>query len=166
MDAVGLFQDFQRLYGFCPCCGELFRLSDAQLFYQKAPPRTPWDDLNDERAQLERIAERLAREAERLREQATEAGRKERERRLNGLTSFFRRQRIVLNDMKLLFHPVDYVVFRGLGRRACTAVEFLDCEPTSRTHERLQRSIEQTINAGNYSWVTMRVDDRGRVRCS
>jgi len=35
-----------------------------------------------------------------------------------------------------------------------------------RTHERLQRSIEQTINAGNYSWVTMRVDDRGRVRCS
>src|SRR5258708_4704265 len=105
MDAVRLFQDFQRLYGFCPCCGELFRLSDAQLFYEKSPPRTPWDDLNDERTRLERSVERLERDAGRLREQATEAGRKERERRLNGLMSVFRRQRIAPNDINCSFIP-------------------------------------------------------------
>jgi len=166
MDAVRLFQDFQSLYGFCPCCGELFRLSDAQLFHKKPPPRTPWDDLDEERARLERSVERLERDVERLREEASEAGRRERERRLSGLMSVFRRERIALTDMKLLFHPVDYIVFRGLGRRTCTAVEFLDSEPISKSHERLQRSIERTIEAGNYAWVTMRVDDRGRVRCT
>lgn len=40
--------------------------------------------------------------------------------------------------MKLLFHPVEYVVFRRLGQRTCTTVEFLDSEPVSATHERLQ----------------------------
>lgn len=164
MNTVRLFQDFQRLYGFCPCCGELFRLSDARLFYKASPPRTLWDDLNDERARLERGAERLEQDTERLREQAIETGRRERDRRLNGLISFFHRRRIALGDMKLLFHPVDYVVFRGLGQRTCTAVEFLDCEPVSTTHERLQRSIERTVDAGNYSWVTMQIDDDGRVR--
>lgn len=166
MNTVRLFQDFQRLYGFCPCCGEPFRLSDATLFHKSLPPRTPWDDLDAERERLARAEERLFVDAARLRERAQAAGRKEMQRRLRGLMAFFRRQRIVLHDMKLLFHPVDYVVFRGLSDGHCTAVDFLDCAPVSTAHERLQRSIERTIDAGEYSWITMRIEDDGRVRCS
>jgi predicted Holliday junction resolvase-like endonuclease len=88
------------------------------------------------------------------------------ERRLKGLTSFFGRHDIALRDMKLLFHPVDYVVFRGLSDGDCSAVEFLDGEPVSIPHERLQRSIEKTIDTGDYSWITMRIADDGGVTCS
>ncbi|MDB6105349.1 MAG: Endonuclease related to archaeal Holliday junction resolvase [Gammaproteobacteria bacterium] len=165
MNAVHLFQDFQRIYGFCACCGEPFRLSDATLFYRASPPRTPWDDLDAEYARLERAEERLFNDTARLREKAQEAGRKEMERRLHGLMSFFRRQRISLRDMKLLFHPVDYVVFHGLSDGRCSEVEFLDCEPVSTAHERLQQSIGKTIDAGNYSWITMRIADDGQVTC-
>jgi predicted Holliday junction resolvase-like endonuclease len=117
-------------------------------------------------ARLERAEDRLLNDTARLREQAQNAGRKEMQRRLRGLISFFRRQRISLRDMKLLFHPVDYVVFHGLSDGLCRQVEFLDCEPVSTAHERLQRSIEKTIDTGNFSWVTMRVADDGQVTCS
>ena len=165
MNTVRLFQDFQRLYGFCPCCGEPFRLSEATLFHQALPPRTPWDVLEAQRAALAQAQERLLEETARLREKAKQAGRREMQRRLRGLTSFFRRKRIALRDLKLLFHPVDYIVFRGLSSGACTAVELLDGAPASSAHERLQRSIERTVKGGNYSWVTMRIADDGSVRC-
>jgi predicted Holliday junction resolvase-like endonuclease len=163
---VELFQDFKRIYGFCPCCGESFRLSDATLFHKAAPPRTPWDDLDSERERLERSERRLNDEMDGLRARAQRAGRIEMERRLKGLTSFFGRHDIALRDMKLLFHPVDYVVFRGLSDGDCSAVEFLDGEPVSIPHERLQRSIEKTIDTGDYSWITMRIADDGGVTCS
>lgn len=166
MNTVRLFQDFQRLYGFCPCCGEPFRLSDATLFYRAPRPRTAWDELDAERDRLARAEERLLEDAARLRERAKQDGRKEMERRLYGLIEFFRTQRIALRDMKLLFHPVDYVVFRGLSEGKCTGVEFLDGEPSSAAHERLQRSIEKTVEAGEYSWITMRIENDGRVSCS
>jgi predicted Holliday junction resolvase-like endonuclease len=166
VNLVDLFQDFQSIYGFCPCCGEPFRLSDATLFHRAAPPRTPWDDLAYKRERLELKEQRLSDDLDRLREKAQRAGRAEMQRRLKGLTSFFRRHDIALRDMKLLFHPVDYVVFRGLSDGLCTAVEFLDCEPVSIAHERLQRSIEKTIAAGEYSWITMRIADDGGVTCS
>jgi len=161
---VRLFQDFQRIYGICPCCGDAFRLSNASLHYATRPPRTPWDDLEDQIVSLERAEERLDADSDRLREKAKQDGRKEMARRLRGLTKFFRSQRIDLHDMKLLFHPVDYVVFRGMSSDDCRSIEFLDCEPTSASHEKLQKSIERTIRAGNYSWTTMRIEDSGRVR--
>jgi len=166
MDPVRLLQDFQRIYGICPCCGEPFRLSDATLFHRRAPPRTPWDDLEGELLRIQRAEQKLEDDADRLREQAQSAGRREANRRLKQVATFFRRNRIELGDLKLLFHPVDYVVFRGLSDERCTAVELLDREPASRAHERLQRSIQRTIDAGRYHWITMQIGDDGEVNCS
>lgn len=166
MSVVPLFQDFQRIFGVCPCCGELFRLSDAVLFHKSPPPRTPWDEIDIVRAKLERAEERLFNETERLRQKAQEAGRKEMERRLQAVTAFFRKQRIAIRDMRLLFHPVDYVAFRGISEGSCTSVEFIDREPTSMAHEALQRSIDQSIRAGNVSWITMRIGDNGQISCA
>jgi predicted Holliday junction resolvase-like endonuclease len=68
--------------------------------------------------------------------------------------------------VKLLFHPIDYVAFRGLTDGRCTAVEFLDREPDSARHEKLQRSIDTALRSGNVEWVTMRIADDGKVTCS
>ena len=115
---------------------------------------------------IQRAEQKLEDDAERLREQAQSAGRREASRRLKQVAAFFRSNRIELGDLKLLFHPVDYVVFRGLSDGRCTAVELLDREPASRAHERLQRSIQRTIDAGRCHWITMQIGDDGQVNCS
>jgi predicted Holliday junction resolvase-like endonuclease len=166
MSVVRLFQDFRRIAGFCPCCGDVFRLSDAQLFYRTKPPRSPWDNLEDERAAYERARERLDRETERLQERARAAGRLEMERRLARVTTSFKKCGINVRDLKLLFHPVDYLSFTGLHARNCTGVELIDRAADSKVRERLQASIERTISNGNVSWCTVRIADDGQVRCS
>ena len=166
MSAVRLFQDFQRLFGFCPCCREPFRLSDAMLFQRSVPPRTAWDELEDERNAVSRARERLDTDRAKLKAKATEQGQKERDRRLRNLTGFFRKSRIEVKDLKLIFHPVDYVSFVGLSKETCTRVELIDREPDSRQRERLQKSLEGTIQAGNVTWSTVRIDDSGAISAS
>lgn len=166
MDAARILQDSQSIFGFCPCCGALFRLSETKLFHKAAPPHTAFDELDDERARVTRQEERLEAQIGRLQEEARQKGRKEMDRRLKGLTPFFRKLRIDLRDVKLLFNPVDYIAFRGLSRQSCTAVELLDREAASRERERLQRSIESTIVAGDVFWMTMRIEENGKVTCS
>jgi predicted Holliday junction resolvase-like endonuclease len=68
-------------------------------------------------------------------------------------------------DIKVLFHPVEYVAFRGLGRNNCTSVEFLAYPPTSQERETIQTSIRRAIDAGNIEWQTLRIEDTGRVVC-
>jgi predicted Holliday junction resolvase-like endonuclease len=64
-----------------------------------------------------------------------ELGRREMRRRLNGLTRFYQKRQIALEDLKLVFDPVDYVAFRGLGERRCSSIEFIDCEATTRRQD-------------------------------
>ena len=151
MSTVGLFQDFQRIHGFCPCCGTPFRLSDAALYYRSTPAKTPWDSLEAAWKRLLRAEERFSEDESHLREKATVAGRLEANRRLESIAAFFRRHNIDIGDIKLLFHPVDYVSFRGLSVGGCTAIEFIDREPLSKTHERLQRRLRAALN-----WETSR----------
>lgn len=164
--AVAMFQGFQRICGICPCCGEVFRLSDATLYYRAQPPRTPWDDLRQAEHVVQRAEDRLDNERQALRMKAKEAGWREMRKRLRSLTAFYRTQRIELEDLKLIFDPVDYVAFRGMSQERCSAVEFIDCQPTNRKQERLQTSLQKTLKSGNYSWITMRLTDDGRVQCS
>src|SRR5690349_15478014 len=109
MSAVMMFQDFQRIYGFCPCCGESFRLSEATLHYKSIPPKTPWDVLEAGRARLAAAHERFTDQQCLLREKSREAGRNESDRRLRTLTAAFQRSGIHIGDVRLLFDPVDYV---------------------------------------------------------
>ena len=59
MNLVGIFQDFKRIYGFCPRCHERFRLSEAALFTRQAPPRTDFDNLDMEWKKVEDKQRRL-----------------------------------------------------------------------------------------------------------
>jgi hypothetical protein len=48
----------------------------------------------------------------------------------------------------------------------CTQVEFIDRDPDSRQCERLQKSLEDAIRAGNVTWCTVRIGDTGAIVCS
>lgn len=163
MNLLDVFDQQKRIYGICPCCGEPFRLSDTTLYTKTAPPKTVFEKMDDERARLDRQAERFDAREEEIREEARRLGQIEARRRLRTIAPFFVARKIDPHDVKLLFHPVEYVVFRGMQTDRCASVDFIDHPARSRERERIQRSLDHAIRAGNLEWQTFRIGDDGRV---
>jgi predicted Holliday junction resolvase-like endonuclease len=163
MRLVELFNELKRIYGICPCCGEPFRLSEAALFTKAAPPKTVFETIDDAHSRLERQIQKFADREEEIREEARRLGQREAHRRLREIAPFFVARRIDPQDVKLLFHPVEYVVFRGMQDGRCASVDFIDHPPADRDGARIQRSIDSAIRAGNLEWRTFRIREDGRV---
>lgn len=163
MNLVSVYQDFKQIYGICPCCGDLFRLSDATIFARKAPPRTVFDELRDQSARVEARRERFEGLRDALRHKARLKGQVAAQNRLKRLSAFFMKRKINLRDVKVMFDPVDYVVFRGLCTRECTEAVLIDREPDSSRREKVQNSLERSIRRGNLEWKTVRIADDGSI---
>jgi predicted Holliday junction resolvase-like endonuclease len=163
MNLVSVFQDFKRIYGLCPRCGEPFRLSDTNLFTRKAPPPTDFESLAIEWEKVESRWQRLDDQRGALREKARLKGRVAAQERLQLFQPFFSRQKLNVRDVKVLFDPVDYLAFRGLGEGDCAEVIFIDREPDSDRRERLHTSLRRAIDDGNLEWQTVRIADDGGV---
>jgi len=160
---LGAYDEMKRICGFCPCCGELFRLSEVSLYTREAPPRTPFDRVDEARDHLDHAIERFDDQEAEIREAAKRRGQAQARKHLKRIAPFFVGRRIDPQDVKVIFSPVNYVVFRGLARDSPTAIELIDGEPITREHEKVQNSIERTIKAGNMEWHTLRIDADGRV---
>jgi predicted Holliday junction resolvase-like endonuclease len=153
----------KSIFGFCPCCGDLFRLSDATLFTKTPPPKTDFDRSDAAFERLRKQTEQFAELEEAIQEKATRRGQMRATRRLRKMAPFFVQREIVPQDVKVLFHPVEYIVFRGLSNSACTSLLFVDHPPESRGRELLQISLKRAINSGNFEFQTFRVETNGRV---
>lgn len=160
---LALFSDAKRIYGFCPCCDELFRLSNIHLYTKEAPAPTPFDDLDRAVDRLDRSSKLFASREKEIREEAKRVGQVAARKRLKKLAPFFADQRITPKDVKVLFHPVEYVVFCGLTEKNCSTIEFVDRPADSRPRERIQTSIRHALEEGNLAWQTYRITDEGRV---
>jgi hypothetical protein len=65
----------RSIFGLCPCCGDIFRLSECRVFPAREPPPDWMDELDAEDEKLDRAEERLADREEELREKARARGR-------------------------------------------------------------------------------------------
>ena len=164
MNLVNVYRDFKRIYGFCPCCQKLFRLSDTTLFTQQAPPRTDFDRLDMEWKKVEDEWSRLEDQRDALKKKACAAGKIALQKRLRLFQPFFSRQRLNVKDVRVLFDPVDYLAFRGLGDGDCKELMFIDREPNSDSQERLHKSMQRAIDSGNLEWKTIRIADDGTIK--
>ena len=162
MSFVTAFGEMKSIFGFCPCCQDPFRLSDATLFTRTRPPSTEFDRLDAERERVAETERRFRERESRIRAKAVEDGRAAARRRLRTVAPFFTRRKIELRDVKVLFHPVDYVIFRGSCGSQCLSVDFVDHPATTRERERIQRSLQRVIEAGSMDWQTYRITE-GRV---
>jgi predicted Holliday junction resolvase-like endonuclease len=160
---VGAFQEMKRLHGFCPCCGEPFRLSAATLFTKGAPPRTAFDKVDAEQQKLNEAIERFDEKEEAIREKARQLGQAQARKRLKKIATTFTTRRIDPQDVKVLFDPVDYIVFRGLNGNGVTGIELIDRPAETSRREKVQESIRKTIKQGNVEWQTFRIDADGRI---
>jgi|SRR6266850_5056382 len=164
MNLVAMMNEMKKTYGVCPCCGALFRLSDATLFTKTPEPKTVFEKMDQA---LNRVDEQIStfedKKEERERQKARELGRQDAEKRLRKIAPFWVSRKIDPQDVKLLFHPVEYVVFNGMQKDRCASVDFIDHPPVSRDRELIQTSLERTIKAGNMEWQTFRIDEYGHV---
>src|SRR6266699_1311133 len=163
MSLVTTFQAMRELYGFCPCCGEPFRLSETSLFFRSRPPLTEFDRVEAARDRLEGQIENFEEREEEIRQTAREKGQRAAHRRVRSIVPLLRDMKIEPSDVKVLFHPVEYVVFHGLNDENCSAIDFVDHPPESQNQERVLRSISDSLKAGNVEWQTFRVSDEGTV---
>jgi predicted Holliday junction resolvase-like endonuclease len=69
------------------------------------------------------------------------------------------------HDVKPLFDPVDYIIFDGMNApSAVTRIVLFDGPALGDARERVQRSIQGALEAGNYEWKTVRMGKDGRIQ--
>ncbi len=158
-----VFDALGQLMGICPCCGELFYVSESRPFYDGPKPVSALDRLRAEERRLDDAEEKLDEIETDLRETAARAGMQATKRLLRKIDPVFSGAGYDPQDVKVLFDPVTYVVFNGMSQRKLNNIQLLARPPQNGTTERIQSSIEQAINRGNVDFRILRVDDRGRV---
>jgi predicted Holliday junction resolvase-like endonuclease len=133
--------------------------------YLRTKPEKDWMDiLQSEDNRLNRKEENIDEIEEVLREKARAAGRRLARRAITKIDPVFAPRRLNADDAKVLFHPVDYVVFRGMkDLGAVNEIILLDRKAKSPKRLRVQRSIEKVVEAGKYDWLTIRVQNDGTI---
>jgi len=163
-DIVKFFTVQRQIFGICPHSSQLFRLSDCKI-YRKIKPKHDWmDKLELEEARLDGIEERIEAKKDEMQEKAREKGRQEAGKQVKKVDRVFSPRRLNPDDAKVLFHPIDYVVFNGMKNNEIKNLLLLDRQTKSANHRRLQSSIEKTIDRSNVEWVTLRVEANGEIK--
>ena len=163
-DIIKFFSAQRQIFGICPNSGQFFRLSDCKLYTRGRPTRDWMDDLEAEDGRIDRYQEKIDAGEEEVREASREKGRRRAARIMRKADPLFRPRRLDPDDAKVIFHPVDYLVFKGMkSAPPISKLVFLDRKPETREHRTLQRSIEKTVEKGKYEWLTLRVGDDGKV---
>jgi hypothetical protein len=163
-----LFFQYQRqVFGICTCCGEFFRLSDCKL-YQDAKAPTDWlDKLKKEQVRLDNLEEKINEDMELKKQEAREKGRLTANKLVKTVDKVFHPKQLNPDDAKVIFHPVDYVVFNGMkdeGAEGMKNILLLDGEKKTTEGKAIQKSIMKAVDNGNYEWITLRVDNDGSIK--
>ncbi|MEW6229673.1 MAG: Holliday junction resolvase-like protein, partial [Bacillota bacterium] len=104
------------------------------------------DRLEAAASRLAVAEERLGDREESLREAGRRQGRRLAQALARKLDAVFTPRRLDPDDAKVLFHPVDYLVFKGMkSGPSISDLIFLDRETRDSDHRQVQRSIEKVI---------------------
>jgi len=163
-----LFFQYQRkIFGICTCCGNFFRLSDCKLYQEAKAPMDWLDKLEKAERRLDLEEDKLEEALDELKRSAREKGRKTANTLVRRVDKVFHPQKLNPDDAKVIFHPVDYVVFNGMkdaGIEGLKNILILDGEKKSTEGKAIQKSIAKAIDKGNYEWITLRVENDGNIK--
>jgi predicted Holliday junction resolvase-like endonuclease len=163
-----IFFEYQRqIFGICPCCNEFILLSDCKIYKDERKSSDWLDKLGNEERKLDSLEEKIEEDLKFYNEVAREKGRKEANKKMKKVDKIFTPQKLNPDDAKVIFHPVDFVVFNGMKNGsngdALKNIILLDGEKKSTEHKQVQKSIIKTVESENYEWITLRVDEDGKI---
>lgn len=162
-DLGRLLREFREVLCLCPRCGEIHRLADLRLYTRGVPKRTALDLLDDEEGRLAKVEERLDRLEETFRDAARAAGAKSAKKRLRRIDPVFSGRGLDPQDVKLIFDPVEYVVFRGDAADDIREILLFAEPPSNLAAERAKESVAVAIRKGNVEFATLRVTEAGGI---
>jgi predicted Holliday junction resolvase-like endonuclease len=163
-DVLFFFSIQQKIFGICPHSGQFFRLSECKLYLKTKPQRDWLDKLDSRNRQLDTLEGQLEEKEESMREKARTRGRRLANLAIRKIDSVFRPCRLNPDDAKVLFHPVDYVVFCGMKQGSrIKKIVLLDRVAISSGHRKVQDSIANAINRKQFEWKTIRVHSDGKI---
>jgi len=162
---IEFYSSLRHIFGICKNCNNIFRVGDCEL-YQKKKPEVDWKSkLDNEIASLERIEEKLLDKIELAKESARQRGRSDADRLVKKIDPVFSPLKLNPNDAKVIFHPIDFIVFNGMNTNEKTIKNLimLDNKNKKNEYKTLQNSIANAVNASRYEWLTLRVNENGTI---
>jgi predicted Holliday junction resolvase-like endonuclease len=163
-ELVGFYRVQRNIFGICPKSGDIFRLSDCKVFLKSKPKRDWKDKLDHESHRLQGVEDKLDELESKLRESARKKGRQQAATLVKSIDPVFTPRNLNPDDAKVVFHPVDYIVFNGMKADSLKNLLLLDRSVASGDRKTLQRSVEKVVNKGDYEWVTISVKEDGTVQ--
>jgi predicted Holliday junction resolvase-like endonuclease len=166
-EVLNFYSSLRQIFTVCPSCGEIHRLSDCKL-YQRLKPAVDWKEkLDNKIARLEIWEEKLIEKIENAREEARATGRRNANKIIKKIDPIFYPLGLDCNDCKVIFHPVDFIVFKGMNNKIgdCSVQEILLLDKDNKSGEYLsvQKSVEKAVQKENYEWLTLRVENDGTM---
>lgn len=168
-DIIEFFAIGQKIFGTCSARTDdahFFRLSDCKIYRRVRPPKDWFELLDEKEDQINRYDEKTEETRESRREHATELGRKIANRKIRKLDPVFSRNDLNPDDAKVIFQPIDYIVFNGMkkGDSSMRNIILLDRKAKEPKHDRIQKSIKATLDQKRYDWKTLRIDaNNGKI---
>ena len=162
-ELIKFFAIQRQIFGVCTCCGEIFRLSDAKVYLKKKPTQDWMDKLHKSDARLDKADEKIDAEEDEIREIARKKGRAAALRTTRKIDKIFSPNKYNPDDAKVVFHPVDFVIFNGMKDKNIKNLVLLDREVKGKSKKAVQKSIEKTVAKENYEWVTVQVSEDGSI---
>ena len=159
---IALFKAQRNIFGLCPMCGEVFRLSEIKISYKRKFPIDWYDKLLVEVEKLDEKEMKLEEKLKIIREKATEYARRILlPKLLRKVDPLFTSLGYFPQDAKAIFDPIDFVVFDGMNRdEKVKRVVFMDQQTENRNQRVIQKSIEKTIEKERYEWETIRISPK------
>jgi predicted Holliday junction resolvase-like endonuclease len=167
---VRTIDGFQELLAVCPCCNVLFRLVEAKfLFPRKRPQRCEYLDLvadesevSAEESRITSAEQRFEERFESQREELMEHARRLAKMKLRKIDPTFSGRNIDPQDVRAIFHPIEYIIFHGLcSGGGVDFVNFVSRSPRSKKDEVIVKSIDAAVQAGYVVFETPHLEYDG-----
>ena len=162
-DMIKFFRMQRQIFGICPQSGEFFRLSECRISTDKKLAPDWMDKLKKSGKMIDKQENIIDLESEKLRESARKKGRAQANRVARKVDPIFTPRKLNPDDSKVIFHPVDYVVFNGMKKNDIKNLVILDRKIKSPKNRGLQNSIRNSVEKENYEWLTLRVKRNGSI---
>ncbi len=153
----------RQIFGICPNSKRIFRLSDCPIYLKKKPEPDWLQRIEASQDKINSALVKLDEKESEIREKAKEKGRKEADKKVKKIDKIFNPLKLNPDDSKVIFHPVDYIVFNGKKEGQIKNLILMDGRKTDANEKRLQKSVVKAVEQENYEWVTLKVEENGKI---
>jgi predicted Holliday junction resolvase-like endonuclease len=163
---VRFFETQRNIFGICPHCQTLFRLSELKISYRRRFAKDWYDRLLEQQEKIEDEQATIRDTLDEIREKAVERTRKRLlPQMLMQADPIFTPLGYYPQDVKAIFDPIDFAIFDGMNREEIVRrVVFMDERTTDERIREIQSSMERAIQRGKYGFQSVRLTKTGQFQ--